>query len=119
MSTQKSVRIRRNTNTAELAEILQGLDQNRNALANSVAEFEELATEVYDLRREVIRLRKLISVRERERDSVKEAHRRRLQQAKHLRKRVEELRDTPKLSKQKKETKKSFAIAASPLDDED
>jgi len=135
----------------EQAEVLYLLAANRGSMRESLLQSEELAAEVYRLRRQVIGLSKLVKVRERERDSVKQAHKKRLREAKRLQRYNEKLErwlgseeelfleegsgssSKPKSKKKKKKNKKdnkkdkkkdkkenkTFAIAASPVDDSD
>lgn len=129
----------------EQAEVLYLLDANRATMREALFQSEELSAEVYGLRREVIRLSKLVEIRERERESVKQAHKKRLVEARRLRRYNEKLErwlgseeelflengpsNKKKKKKKEKEKKKkdkgrkekinAFAIAASPVDDSD
>ena len=102
----------------EQAEVLYLLDANRAAMREAFFQSEELSAEVYSLRREVIRLSKLVEVRERERESVKQAHKKRLTEVRRLERYNEKLENWlgseeelflengPEAPKQKKKKKK-------------
>jgi len=116
----------------EQAKTLHLLDASRTSIREALLQSEELAAEVYHLRREVIRLSKLVKIRERERDGANQAHKKRVVEANRLQRYNEKLEgwleaeNKPKKNKKnknkksKKKDKMAFAIAASPIDsDED
>jgi len=118
-------------NEPEQADVLYLLDATKASFRETLLQSEELAAEVYSLRRQVISLSKLVEVRESERDSVKQAHKKRLREVKRLQRYNDKLEgwldaSEPKAKKKNKKDKKdnkvkkdkvnTFAIAASPVD---